>query len=146
LAKYVLVSFAVMALLAAALFGVIAWLNGDDAAAGPPVLIAVNVREGVVDPPTITVERGRLVNLRIFNESQDLIVAAASGGIEQLPPETATFDLDAQTQPLPRLELRVPGRGVNQAYVRFNDGGRRDVRIETPGRPETAQTLTVVVE
>jgi hypothetical protein len=143
--KYTVVSLATMIAIVVGLFSVIAWRNGDGAEAGPPPLVVVRADGETLVPSSIEVQRGRLVQLQLVNDGPLRLEASTAGGVQQLPPESDSYDYRAPTQPLPYLALVAPPGGANHVYARFTEPGERLITVQTPDRPETARTLVVTV-
>ena len=142
--KYTLVTICALIAAIVAAFSVVAWANGNDAT-GPAPEVTVRVLESSLDPARIEVKEDQLVRLKLVNGASMLRAMSSDDSVQQLPPAFDGYDPRASGNPVPYLRIQAPSGGESWAYVRFTERGTFDVRIETPGREGTLQTLRVVV-
>jgi hypothetical protein len=155
--QYAVGGIVAFVIVTAAAFLVIAWRNDRNAEAGPPPIVILDVRRdgiapsvaGVESPPdAIPLERGRLYEVRLVNQTGLLVVSSADGpGITQLPFESPPdgFTGHSPVLPEPKIRLTTSSGASSAALLRFSESRDYELRIETPGRPATLQVATFTV-
>lgn len=146
-----MLKYAVAGLILAVIVGLggitlISQFNEPGAEAGPAPLVTITIDENGVSPASVTIDRDRLVELRVTNLAAGArIVALDHPDVESLP--AAQNPLDPITSvPLPGLRFQVLTGGTRGMLVRIEKSGTYEVTIGIPGRPETARTLTLTVD
>lgn len=142
--KYTLGAICGVIAVLVAVFAVLAWSNGDDEPGMAPDL-TVRVSESAVEPARLEVDEDQFVHLKLVNDAQTLRVMSSDRSVQQLPPGLDDYDPRAPSDLLPYLRIQAPSGGETSAFVRFTARGSYELRIETPGRSDTWQVLTIVV-
>jgi hypothetical protein len=75
------------------------------------------------------------------------VLTVDAGSVEQHPVESDPGYVpgDRGPAPAPYIKIQAPDGASAAALVRFRDRGEFEAQVETPGRPETRRTLTIVV-
>ena len=154
--RYALGGLAAFLIISVGAFLIIAWFNDDGVEAGPAPQVAVFVADSGVtryfefrELPAgpIVLERGKLYELRIVNETSHIVNATIDGaGIEQLPFDEIPRDTHAPPLVQHRVALSTQRDGSSASYTRFSESGDFELRIETLGGNAEPYTLPVVVE
>jgi hypothetical protein len=146
LLKYAVAGLLLAVVVALGGIALISQINEPDAEAGPAPVVTVTVDEDGVSPAAVTIDRDRLVELRVTNlAAGSRVVELDHPAVESLP--AAQNPLDGITSvPLPGLRFVVLTGGTNGWLVRIKESGTYEVTIAIPNRPETARTITLTVD
>lgn len=144
--KYTLGGLLAFAILATTGLVILAKVDDSDADVEPARVIDIVIPPGALDKAPFDVERGRILEFRLFNQRETRMALSIQGeGVEQLP-ELAPVHETGSRESLPYVLIEVSPGTSQSALVRFNEVGEYEAKVTVPGVFLTTELIKITVK